>query len=538
MAVWGPDGLEERTALAAEILRLAQATGDRELELGGHAHRAASTLESGDARALEADIAAHARLAEELPAAVHRWAAMTMRALQALLHGSFEDAERRANEALSLEPGRPNAMFTHIDQLALLRWEQGRLGELRDQWQAVVDQFPLAGFARAWLSLADAELGHRDDAHRGLWSLTEQLPQLPRDGTWLGAVALAALLAAHLNEPEAAGSLDRLLAPYAGHVVAFTAPHPVVCLGSAAFYLGLLATVRSRWTEAIGHFEAAIAVHDRLGAGPLLARTCYAYARTLLARGQATDRGWALALLDRALATADTVGMGTVAEGIRALQAAEAGQPMPAEPAAGPEAARNLFRREGEYWTISYEGVVVRLRDAKGLRYLARLLTHPGREFHAVDLEAADRPAATVTPVGPRGRAAGGELAVRPDLGDAGALLDATAKAAYQARLGELRAELEEAEGFNDPARAARARQEMEFLVAELARAVGLGGRDRRAASHAERARLNVSRAIRAAMAHLAEANPALGRHLSATVRTGRYCAYTPDPRLPIAWER
>jgi len=74
--------------------------------------------------------------------------------------------------------------------------------------------------------------------------------------------------------------------------------------------------------------------------------------------------------------------------------------------------------------------------------------------------------------------------------------------------------------------------------VAELARAVGLGGRDRRAASHAERARLNASRAIRTAMAHLAEANPALGRHLSSTVRTGRYCSYTPDPRLPIAWER
>ena len=68
---------------------------------------------------------------------------------------------------------------------------------------------------------------------------------------------------------------------------------------------------------------------------------------------------------------------------------------------------------------------------------------------------------------------------MRPDLGDAGVLLDATAKAAYQARLGELRAEVEEAEGFNDPVRAARAREEMEFLVGELARAVGLGGRDR-----------------------------------------------------------
>jgi hypothetical protein len=64
-----------------------------------------------------------------------------------------------------------------------------------------------------------------------------------------------------------------------------------------------------------------------------------------------------------------------------------------------------------------------------------------------------------------------------------------------------------------------------DFLVDEQARAAGLGGRDRRAASHAERARLNATRAIRAAMANLARANPALGRHLAATVRTGRYCA-------------
>jgi hypothetical protein len=101
----------------------------------------------------------------------------------------------------------------------------------------------------------------------------------------------------------------------------------------------------------------------------------------------------------------------------------------------------------------------------------------------------------------------------------------------------ELRAELEAAEAFNDLARATKARQELEFLVGELARAVGLGGRDRRAAAHAERARLNATRAVRAAMANLAVANPSLGRHLSSTVRTGRYCSYTPDPRLPIAWE-
>jgi AAA ATPase domain len=541
MAVWGPDGLEERTALAAELLRVAAQTGDRETELVALARRAASSLESGDIRAVQADIAAHAGLAEELPIAVHRWAAVTMRALQALLHGALEEAETLADEASSLQPGRPNVMWTHLDQLALLRWEQGRLRELGDQWRMVVDRFPRAAFARAWLSLADAEIGDGDDARRGLRSLVDQIPQRPRDGTWLAAVALASLLAARLNEPEAAGSLYPLLRPYAGHIIAFTAPQPVVCLGSAAFYLALLATTTWRWSQADDHFQAAIRAHDRLGARPLLARTRYEYARMLLRRGRAADRGQALRLLDRTLATAEHLGMAAVAAGIRTLQGAGAGGPTPAGPAraeaAAPEARTNLFRREGEYWTVVFDGSVVRLKDTKGLRHLARLLAHPGREFHATDLEAADRgtpPAAS----GRRDRAGDGELTVHPDLGDAGALLDATAKAAYQARLEELRTELEEAERFNDPDRAAKARQERDFLVRELARAVGLGGRDRRAASHAERARLNATRAIRAAVANLARDNPALGRHLAATIRTGRYCSYTPDPRAPIAWER
>jgi tetratricopeptide (TPR) repeat protein len=540
MAVWGPDGLEERTALAEEMLRVARETGDREMELDGLARRAASSLESGDIRAVQADIAAHARLAEELPMAIHRWAATTMRALGALLDGSFEDAERLADEAVSLQPGRPNVLFTHIDQVALLRWEQGHLEELRDEWQRVVNQFPRAAFAEAWLSLAGAELGDSDGARRGLRSLTEQLPQQPRDGIWLPAVALASLLSAHLHEPQAAGSLYPLLGPYAERIVAFTAPQPVVCLGSASFYLGLLATVTAHWAQAADHFEAAIAAHDRLGARPWLARTRYEYARMLFHRGQATDRSRAHRLLKQALATASTLGMAAVAEGIQALQAAQVGGRVPAGPAAEaptPEVARNLFRREGEYWTVAYEGSVVRLKDAKGLRHLARLLAHPGQEFHAADLEAADGQAAQAAPLGSRAGGGERELEVRPDLGDAGELLDATAKAAYQARLEELRAELEEAEGFNDPVRAARARAELDFLVGELARAVGLGGRDRRAASHAERARLNATRAIRAAIANLARANPTLGRHLAATIRTGRYCSYTPDPRVPIAWE-
>src|SRR5262245_7837199 len=47
------------------------------------------------------------------------------------------------------------------------------------------------------------------------------------------------------------------------------------------------------------------------------------------------------------------------------------------------------FCREGDFWTISYEGRLVRLKDAKGMRYLAELLRHPGRPFHVAELAAA-----------------------------------------------------------------------------------------------------------------------------------------------------
>jgi hypothetical protein len=80
-------------------------------------------------------------------------------------------------------------------------------------------------------------------------------------------------------------------------------------------------------------------------------------------------------------------------------------------------------------------------------------------------------------------------------------------------------------------------RQEpVSFLVRELARAFGLSGRHRRAASASERARAGVTRAIRQAIARIGEHHPQLGEHLRRTIRTGTYCAYTPDPRAPAGW--
>jgi hypothetical protein len=170
------------------------------------------------------------------------------------------------------------------------------------------------------------------------------------------------------------------------------------------------------------------------------------------------------------------------------------------------------------------------VRDLKGARYLARLLAEPDRESHVLDLVAAEN--ARDSRVG----AGQGSNLPQPALGDAGEILDARAKDAYRRRLSEIDDDMEEARTLGDAERLAQADAERDFLIRELARAFGLGGRDRRAASASERARAAVTRAVRQAIARIAEHQPQLGEHLSHTIRTGTYCAYRPDPRAPAGW--
>src|SRR5204862_6810629 len=117
--------------------------------------------------------------------------------------------------------------------------------------------------------------------------------------------------------------------------------------------------------------------------------------------------------------------------------------------------------REGDFWTFKLGPRSVRVRDSKGVRYIAFLLTSPGVEVLAMALAAAD------APPGAPGRLArdGDRLELGgPEAADAGPLLDAAAKEMYRGRLEDLREDVEEAESFNDPERAARAREEIEFL--------------------------------------------------------------------------
>ena len=174
--------------------------------------------------------------------------------------------------------------------------------------------------------------------------------------------------------------------------------------------------------------------------------------------------------------------------------------------------AENAFLRDGEMWQLSFGGETVHMPDLKGLHDLARLLAAPGQEIHALDL----------------GSGADGAA----PQGHAGELLDDEARAAYKRRIDELREERELAEAANDTVRAEHAQEELEAIGDTLKSAYGLGGRARRAGDHAERARSAVTWRIRSAIVRIDAVHPALGRHLTNSIRTGTFCAYTPEQRV------
>lgn len=188
------------------------------------------------------------------------------------------------------------------------------------------------------------------------------------------------------------------------------------------------------------------------------------------------------------------------------------------------------FTAAGSTRTISFRGHTMTIRDLKGMRYLARLVAVPGREFHVLDLVAAESGVLRPQSADPdAGRVVRGGEAGLP-------LLDAAAREAYRRRLADIDDDIDDALRMNDPERAALAERDREYLIAELERAVGLGGRGREVGASAERARTSVTRSIRYALDQLAEVQPELAGHLARCVRTGTYCCYESDPVTPLDW--
>jgi hypothetical protein len=240
-------------------------------------------LEAGDIVAADQQISAHRALAEQVRRPRDLWHSLLLQAMRTNLAGDLEESERFAAEALELgvRLGMVDAEAIFALQLFAVRWQQGRLRELQTAVEDLVAASPGIPAWRCGLAMLYAEVGEADLARGQLDALAvDDFAGLPRDWLWLAAVTVAAHVSHALGAVEEAGSLYRLLMPYAGRNVVVGAGF--ACLGSAARSLGLLATTMGNWGDAEAHFVDAIRMNDEMGAGPWAALSRCEFATGLL----------------------------------------------------------------------------------------------------------------------------------------------------------------------------------------------------------------------------------------------------------------
>lgn len=518
-----PGTLDDRIAAAGELLRLAQQTDDRAMLLRARFCRVIDWLEMGRLAQCDAEIEALDQLAGELREPWQHWYAAWFRATRAMMSGHFDAGEQFAQQAFSHgERVAPEVALQVLGaQISMLRALQGRWAEMTPAIRDLVEQFPAIAAWRCALAYHCCELGETDEARRHLEILArDDFASIPRDSSWFVSISQLADVCSSLDDAERAAVLYDQLAPFADRLMIVSSA--LGCSGLGARYLGLLAMTMKRWGAAESHLLAAVDAHRRLGMLPWVALTLYDYARMLVERDTPIVSEAARRALAEAGELAGGLGMAGLATKVAALGAGSGGSRGAVEVAPSHAVATYVFLKEGEFWTVAYEGCVARLKDALGLQYLVHLLRHPGRPFHVTELLALAGGSRTETKA-PEG------LSVRVG-SDALPALDERARSAYRARLLELEEDLAEAEHNHDIGAAERARTERDALAQQFSSSA-------RGSTAGERARSSITKRLKAALAKIRAANPELARHLMATVRTGYFCRYVPDPRHPIDWQ-
>jgi len=235
------------------------------------------------------------------------------------LHCDFAEAERLAEEALELGRASHGEVATGVYgvQMFTIRREQGRLAEVAPVLRRFIDEDPQDAAWRPGLALIASDLGFDQAARKSFEDLAAGGFTFPVDAKWSVTISYLAEVCVRLGDVPRAEKLYELLLPYRD--VTIIAPVATVCCGSAARYLGMLAGVLGDWPAAEEHFEAALAMDERIAAWPWLAHTQHEFASALLARGEPGDRAQADGLLAAAIETAQRLGMVSLQQKIRSL---------------------------------------------------------------------------------------------------------------------------------------------------------------------------------------------------------------------------
>ena len=543
LATSGPDCTKQGLVWLNELFALTDRCGETVMSLAARSRHVDILLELDDIAGADIAIETLERLSRE--ARDRRGAAFAPlhRARRAALEGRIEEARRMLAEvaAIAGELTASTIPITVASQGVVLTWLEHGPAAMCEAARAQAAGAPAMPIWRAALAAALADAGRREEALLELERLAaDDFAAIPRDALWLAAMALLTEAVLALELPEQATALFAQLAPFAGRNVVLPT---VAFVGPVQMWLGILARVAGRDGEALEQFASARLQATRDGARTSLMRILVEEAGVLVRDGGTEARARAAELLASTAEATQQIGLPRLASEIEALR----GQLAPATAAtadaeaaaaapgmAGPAGAASL-RRVGDVWTITSHGRSIHLNDGRGVRLLALLLERPGVEMHSLDLVAAVEGGAAAGPQVERsgGQETAGRFGVQ---GGAGPALDAEAKDHYRARVALLEAQVASAEARRDDGRALDARKELEFVRRELASAMGMGGRDRETGSHAERARINVTRAVRSTLKRIAGYDAQLGAELEAGLKTGTFCVYRPDPLHPLAW--
>ena len=472
-----PD-LDAQQADWSEAAMRAERAGEIDLALASLAWHAGDRLQASDMQGFDAAIAAHARVAG---GALHRTSALSQivwRGLRAIHEGRFGDAEGVIGEIpRRFEP--PQVSFYAAPALLAIRWHQGRLAEMLPMVRGISDALPAMTGGHAWVAWILADEGDLAAASARIDRVAgDDFGALARNPFWHIEAVLFGQAAAACGHARALAWITPRLEPLARHrSVHATA---LADFGPIARTVGLLAAALGRVDAAVEHLEAAVAADARIGARPHRVHGEIDLARVLLERGAPGDAARAAALRTSARAEAESLGMQRALQRLDALRAPVA---RPAAPRANGVEAQ--LARDATGWTLQIDGRAHPLGEVKGFAQLADLLRQPGRVVPALDL-AGDVPALRV-------------------------------------ELESLREAMEDAADRGDTERAESLRDALEARVA---------GTD----DASERARVNVTRAVKLAIRRIAEVEPRLGRDLATNLKTGVFCSYEPDPHHPVRW--
>jgi len=483
---------------ADEVIRLAERVGRSDLVLAGQQRRAGYLLNHGDIGAASQSLGRAEVLAALLPSPWWRYSALLQRTTLHALSGSRPAAMASMNDAIQVGTGRIEPVVVlgcealhRLMLFDLYGYADERTEEIHRITMEILKDVPSPVF-QVQKGFGAQLFGDHAGARDMLQRFGSRPEQLLRSRTGDQLLRDFADTVARAGAQPYARAAYRALLPYAG-LLNISGGH------SAGLpvddVLGRLAALDGDPSAAVRHARHAVALARSMPSPPLLVH-CLGHLADAIELAGGGDPNALRAEADRLAAAIGVLGR----------------PPFAAAPGPAPNAS---MRRDGPVWILDSPMGGARLPDSVGLGQLAQLLAAPGVEVSAIDL-------------------AGHSNA--PIANDLGPSLDARAKREYRRRLHALQVEMDNAKGANDLVRAEHTQVEMEALVRELKRAIGLGGRDRPTGSDAERARVNVARSIRRSIAALASQAPLLGAHLEAAVRTGRHCIYLPEPGTAMSW--